>query len=95
MHRIKEIIDTIIRPKHCCYFITDASNDYWTVRIKPKDGYKTGFVTPHGQYAYLKMGQGLVRAPHIYSQFSDMVFDYLPKTQETPAQLTPIGDQGD
>ena len=28
IHRIEEIIDTIIRPKHRGYFITDASNCY-------------------------------------------------------------------
>lgn len=67
MHCIEKVIDTIIWPKHRCYFITDASNGYWVVRIKPGDEYKTGFVTPHGQYTYLRMGQGLVDAPHTYS----------------------------
>ncbi len=56
MHRIEKVIDTIIRPNHRCYFITDASHGYWAVRMKSGDEYKTGFVTPHGQYAYLRMG---------------------------------------
>ena len=64
MHHIKEVVDTIIKPKHRCYFITDTSNGYCAVRMKPGDEYKTGFVTPHGQYAYLRMGQGLIGAPH-------------------------------
>ncbi len=63
--------------------------------MKPEDEYKTGFVAPHGQYAYLRMGQGLVGAPHTYSQFSDMVFGHLAKTQATPAQSSLIGDHGD
>ncbi len=95
MHRIEEVIDTINRPKHRCYFITDASNGYWAVRMKPGDEYKTGFVTSHGPYAYLRMGQGLVAAPHTYSQFSDMVFEHLPKTQATPTQSSLIEDNGD
>ncbi len=41
------------------------------------------------------MGQGLVDAPHTYSQFSDMVFGHLSKTQATLAQSSLIGDQGD
>lgn len=30
----------------------------------------------------------------MYSQFNDMVFGHLPKTQAAPAQLTPIRDHG-
>lgn len=63
--------------------------------MKHGDEYKTGFVTPHGQHAYLRMVQGLLGAPHTYSQFSDMVFGHLPKTQATPAQSTLIGDHGE
>ena len=59
--------------------------------MKSGDEYKTGFVTLHGQYAYLRMGQGLIGAPHTYSQFSDMVFGHLPKTQESPVQARLIG----
>ena len=92
MHRIEEVIDTIIRPKHRCYFITDASNGYWAVQMKPGDKYKTVFVTPHGQYAHLQMGQGLISALHTYSQFSDKVFGHLPKMDIIPAQLSLIGD---
>lgn len=95
MHRIEEVIDTIIRPRHRCFFITDTSNGYWGVRMKPGDEYKTGFVTPNGQYSYLRMCQGLVGAPHAYSQFSDMVCGQLPKTQAPPAQPSLIGDHND
>ena len=95
MHRIKEVIDTIIRPKHRCYFITDESNGYWAARMKPRNEYKTGFVTPHGQYAYLRISQGLIGAPYTYSQFRDMVFGHLLKTQAAPAQSTLVGDHGE
>ncbi len=62
--------------------------------MKPEDDYQTGFVTPYGQYAYLRISQGLVGAPHTYSQFSKMVFGHLSKTQATPAQSSLIGDHG-
>ncbi len=35
MHRIEESVDTIIKSKHRCYFITYSSNGYWAVRMKP------------------------------------------------------------
>lgn len=85
MHRIKKVVNTIIQLKYRCYFITDASNGYCAVWIKPGDEYKTGFVTLHGQYVYLQMGQSLINSTHTYSQFSDMVFGYLPKSQESAA----------
>lgn len=90
MHRIEEVINTIIRPKHRCHLITDTSNGYWAVRMKLGDEYKTGFITPHSQYAYLQMGQGLIGASHTYSQLSDMIFGYLPKTAMVPAQSSLI-----
>lgn len=66
MNRIEEMINTIIRPKHRCYFIMDISNGYWTVQIKSGDKYKTGFVTPHSHNAYLRMGQSFIGAPYMY-----------------------------
>ena len=41
------------------------------------------------------MSQGIVGAPHIYSQLSDMVFGHLSKTQATPTQSSLIGDHVD
>lgn len=63
--------------------------------MKPGDEYKTGFVTSHGQYAYLRMGQGLIDALHTYSQLSEIVFGHFPKTATVPAQSSLIGDHGD
>lgn len=94
MHYIEEIIDTIIRPKHYYYFITNASNGYWAIWMKSGDEYKTGFMTFHGQYTYLQIGQSLINAPHTYSQFSDMIFSPLSKSQESPAQAIPIKNHG-
>ena len=35
--------------------------------MKPGDEYKTDFVTPHSQYAYLQISQGLIGALYTYS----------------------------
>ena len=91
MHRIDEVLETVIRPKHTCFFITDGSNGYWAVKIKPGDEYKAAFVTPHGQYLYLRMGQGLIGAPHTYAQFTDLVFGPLPKSSTQPRMDSLIG----
>lgn len=91
MHRIDEVIDTIIKPKHKAFFSTDASNGYWAVPIKEGDQYKTGFVTPHDQYIYLRMSQGLKGACATYSQFGDLTFGPLPKTEEVAAMPSIIG----
>ena len=63
--------------------------------MKPRDKYKTGFVTLYGQYAYLWMGQGLIDAPHTYLQFNDIVFGHFSKTQAASAQLTLVGNYSD
>ncbi len=57
--------------------------------MNPGEEYKTGFVTAHGQYVYLRIGQSFLGAPHTNFQFSDMVFEHLPKTQATPSQSSP------
>lgn len=94
-HRIDEVIDTVIKPRYRAFFCTDAANGYWAVLIKDGDQYKTGFVTPHGQYIYLRMGQGLKGACATYSQFGDLTFGPLPKTETTEAMPSIIGDHDD
>lgn len=92
MHQIKEVLDILIKPKFNCYFSTDTFNRHWAVPMKKGDEYKAGILTPHGQYVYRRMGQGLMGAPHIYSQFTDLAFSPLPKTEDSPRQPTLIGD---
>lgn len=55
--------------------------------MKSRDKYKTGYFTHHGQYIYLEISQSLISALHIYSQFSDIIFKYLPKIDMILAQL--------
>lgn len=94
-HRIEEVIETIIKPKFIMFFGTDASCGYWAVPMKAGDEYKTGIVTPHGQYFYLRMGMRLKGASHTYAQFTDLVFGPLPATAEEEAHDSMIGDLGD
>lgn len=78
-----EVTDTLIKPKFKAFFCTDASNGYWAVPIKEDHQYRTGFVTPHGQYIYPRMGQGLKGACATYLQFGDLTFGPFPEAPRT------------
>src|SRR5438034_1247838 len=91
MHHIDEVLEMVIRPRYTCFFITDALNGYWAVPIRPGDEYKAGFVMSHGQYLYLRMGQGLKVSAHTYTQFTDLVFGPLPKSETMPRMNLIIG----
>jgi len=41
--------------------------------------YKTAFSSILGQFAYLRMGQGLTGAPHTYAQLKDLVMGPIPE----------------
>lgn len=95
MHHLEEVIAILIKPKFRVYFSSDASNGYWAVITKAEDRNKTGFLTPNGQWVYVRMGQGLKGAPHTYAQFSDLVFGPLPPNDEGVARMPSlIGDHG-
>lgn len=94
-HRIEEVVEIIIKPKFTVFFGTNASNGYWAVPMKAGHEYKTGIVTPHGQYFYRRMEMGLKGAAHIYAQFTDLMFGPLPATGEEEAYNSMIGDHGD
>ena len=38
----------------------DLTNGYWQIPVAPEDVYKTAFVTPDGQYEFLRMPFGMV-----------------------------------
>ena len=94
MHRLEEVMDILMKPRHNTYFTLDAANGYWAIFMKPEDCNKTGFLTPNGQWVYKRMGQGLKGAPHTYAQFSDLVFGPLLKTALIPRMPSLIGNQG-
>ena len=95
MHLVDEVLETVIKPTYTNWFIADASNGYWAVRIKPGDEHKAAFITPHGLYLYLRMGQGLKGAPHTYSQFTDLVFGPLPRMETIEKMPSVIGTHAD
>lgn len=95
MHCMEKVNNTIIWPKHHYYFITDASYRYWAIYMKPRDKYKTRFIIPYGLYAYLRMSKRLIGVLHTYSQFSNMVFDHLPKINTIRVEPSLIKDHDD
>ena len=95
MYCLEKVLETLLRPKFKCFVSINASNGYWAVPMKKEHKNKMGIVTPHGQYYYLQMGQGLKRRSHTFSQFSNLVFGPIPKSINFEAQPTCIGDYGD
>ena len=94
MHRLEEVLDTLIKDRFRAYFTSDASNGYWAIPMKAEDCNKTGFLTPNGQWVYKRMGQGLKGSPHTYAQFTDLVFGPLPRTESQKRLPTLIGNHG-
>ncbi len=64
VHSLEETLNTAIRPEFGVYFMSDTANSYWAIPMKVEDCNKTGFITPNGQWVYLRMGQGLKGAAH-------------------------------
>ena len=56
MHHLDEVLALLIRPKYWVFFNLNASNGYWAITTKAEDQNKTGFLTPNGQWVYLRMG---------------------------------------
>ena len=95
MHHLEGVLETLLRPKFKCFIHTNASNGHWAVPMRKEHKYKTGIVTPHSQYCYLQMRQGLKERLHTFLQFSDLVFGPISKGTNFEAQLTCIGDHRD
>ncbi|TAQ83554.1 hypothetical protein B7494_g8120 [Chlorociboria aeruginascens] len=94
MHNMEEVLETLIKTSFTVFFSSDATNSYWAVPIRPGDEYKSAILAPNGQWLFKRMGQGLKGAPHTYSQFTDLVFGPLPKTDKCEAFPTLIKDHG-
>lgn len=54
MHRVEEVVDTVIKPKFGVHLFTDAPNGYWVITMQKDDESKTGVVMLHGDYAYFR-----------------------------------------
>lgn len=77
IHRLKKVIDILIKLEFTIYFISDAVNSYWEISMRITDINKTEFLILNNQWIYLRMSQELKRATHIYFQFSNLIFDSL------------------
>ena len=78
MYQIKEVLNIVIKPKFKVFFTTNTSNSYQVIPMKKGDKYKVGVITLYSQYIYLWMRQGLKGSLYTYSQFTNLIFGYIP-----------------
>jgi hypothetical protein len=95
MHNLEEVLDVLVKPTFVVFFSSDAANGYWAVPLRKGDEHKAAITAPNGQWLFRHMGQGLKGAPYTYSQFTDLVFGLLPRTDTVVSFPTLIGDHGD
>jgi hypothetical protein len=81
-------IDSLKNKKY--YSLIDLKNGFHHVRMNPSSIPYTSFVTPLGQYEYLKMPFGLTNAPKVFARFMLHIFANLIKTGEITLYLDDI-----
>lgn len=70
---LPHIEDQVTRLSGKCFFTTlDLAQGYYQVPIDVESINKTAFVTPSGQYEFLKMPFGLANAPAVFSRLIQM-----------------------
>ena len=79
MKRIEPILNSLSSSKFKIFWYADGANGYWAVPMWKPHAFKTAFSTVLGQFAYLRMGQGLSGAPHTYAQLKDLATGHIPK----------------
>jgi len=79
MKRIKSILNSLSSSKYKIFWYADGANGYWAVPMWKPHAFKTAFSTVLGQFAYLRMGQGLSGAPHTYAQLKDLAMGHIPE----------------
>lgn len=78
MKNLEPIINDLAKDTRQYYFTSDAANGYWAVPLLAEHAYKTAFNTILGQCCYLRMGMGLLGAPHTYAMLKDITFGPIP-----------------
>ncbi|KAL4123256.1 hypothetical protein QTP88_015463 [Uroleucon formosanum] len=77
------IDDQIDKLKNKKYFsLLDLKNGFHHVKMNEASIPFTSFVTPLGQFEYLKMPFGLTNAPKVFSRFTQQIFSDLIKREE-------------
>jgi hypothetical protein len=79
MKRTEPIINAMALSRFKCYWWADGANGYWAIPMYRPHAFKTAFSSVLGQFAYLRMGQGLTGAPHTYAQLKDLVMGPIPE----------------
>jgi len=79
MKRTEPIINALSMSRFKLYWWADGANGYRAIPMYRPHAYKTAFSSILGQFAYLRMGQGLTGAPHTYTQLKDLVMSPIPK----------------
>ena len=79
MKRTEPIVNAMSMSRFKLYWSADGANGYWAIPIYRPHAYKTAFSSILGQFAYLRMGQGLTGAPHTYVQLKDLVMGPIPE----------------
>jgi len=79
MQRIEPILNSLSSSKFKIFWYADGANGYWAVPMWKPHAFKTAFRTIPGQFAYLRMGQGLSGAPHTYAQLKDLATGHIPE----------------
>lgn len=77
IHRLKKVINILIKLEFMIYFINDAVNNYWRISMRITDINKIEFLTFNNQWIYFQMNQELKKTTYIYSQFLNLVFNSL------------------
>jgi len=79
MKWIEPILNSLSSSKFKIFWYVDGANGYWAVPMWKPHAFKTAFSTILGQFAYLRMGQGLWGAPHTYAQLKDLSMGHIPE----------------
>lgn len=68
------IDDLMLRARNCKYFSKlDVNSAFWSISVRNKDKYKTGFVTHHGHWQWSCLPFGLKSSPSIFQRILSSV----------------------
>ena len=60
------------------FFVLDAKNSFWQIRLDKKSSLLTTFSTPFGRYRFLSMPFGRNSASEVFQRYMDQLFPGYP-----------------